>query len=43
MICYFRESHKPSIKVEMELQNRDSMNFEEMVQKVANTMAKAGQ
>ena len=42
MICYFWESLKPSIKAEIEQQDRESMNFEEMVQKAVNTEAKAG-
>ena len=42
MICYFRESLKPSIKVEMEQQDRESVNFEEMVQRAVNAEAKAG-
>ena len=31
MICYFREGLKPSIKVEIEQQDRESIDFEEMV------------
>ena len=42
MICYFREGLKPSIKVEMEQQDRESVNFEEMVQRAVNAEAKAG-
>ena len=42
MICYFREGLKPSIKVEMEQQNRESMDFEEMVQRAVNAEFKAG-
>ena len=42
MICYFREGLKPSIKVEMEQQERELTNFEEMVQKAVNVEAKAG-
>ena len=42
MICYFREGLKPSIKVEMEQQDRESMDFEEMVQRAVNAEAKAG-
>ena len=42
MICYFRESFKPSIKVKMEQQDRESMDFEEIVQKAVNVEAKAG-
>ena len=41
MICYFREGLKPSIKVEMEQQDRESMDFEEMVQRAVNAEAKA--
>ena len=42
MICYFREDLKLFIKVEMEQQNRESMDFKEMVQRAVNTEAKAG-
>ena len=42
MICYFRESFKPSIKVEIEQQDWESMDFEEMVQKTVNAESKAG-
>ena len=42
MVCYFRKGLKPSIKVEMEQQDRESMNFEEMVQKAVNAEAKTG-
>ena len=42
MICYFRESFKPSIKVKIEKQNRESMNFEKMVQRIVNVVAKSG-
>ena len=42
MICYFREDLKPSIKVDMEQQDRESTNFEEMVQRAVNVKAKAG-
>ena len=42
MICYFRKDLKPSIKVEMEQQDWESMDFEEMVQKKVNAEAKAG-
>ena len=42
MICYFRESLKPFIKVEMEQQDRKSMDFEEIVQRAVNAKAKAG-
>ena len=42
MICYFQKGIKLSIKVEMEQQDRKSMNFEEMVQRAVNVEAKAG-
>ena len=42
MICYLRESLKSSIKVEIEQQNRESMDFEEIVQRAVNAKAKAG-
>ena len=42
MICYFREGLKPSIKVDMEQQDRESMDFEEMGQRTVNAEAKAG-
>ena len=42
MICYFRKSLKPSIKVEMEQQDRESMEFKEMVQRTVNAEAKTG-
>ena len=42
MICYFRESLKLSIKVKIEQQDRESMDFEEMVQKAINAEARAG-
>ena len=42
MICYFRKGLKPSIKVKIEQLNRESVNFEEMVQKAVNAKAKAG-
>ena len=42
MIYYFWESLKPSIKVEIKQQDRESMNFVEMVQTVVNVEAKAG-
>ena len=41
MICYFREGLKPSIKVEIEQQDRESMDFEEIVQRTVNAEAKA--
>ena len=42
MICYFREDLKPFIKVKIKQQDRESMNFKEMVQKTVNVEAKAG-
>ena len=42
MIRYFREGLKPSIKVEMEQQDRASTSFEEMMQRAVNAEAKAG-
>ena len=42
MICYFREGLKPFIKVEMEQQNRECIDFKEMVQRAVNAEAKAG-
>ena len=42
MICYFRKGFKSSIKFEIKQQNRESMNFEEMVQRAINMEAKAG-
>ena len=42
MICYFRESLKASIKVEIEQHDQEFMNFEEMMQKAVNVEAKAG-
>ena len=42
MICYFRKGLKLFIKVEMEQQNRESMDFKEIVQKVVNVKAKTG-
>ena len=42
MICYFRENLKLSLKIEMEQQDRESIDFEEMVQKVVNAEAKLG-
>ena len=42
MICYFQEDLKPSIKVKMEQQDRESTNIEEMVQRAVNVEAKAG-
>ena len=42
MICYFREDLKPSIKIEMKQQDRESMDFKEIVQKTVNMEAKPG-
>ena len=42
MICYLREDLKPFIKVEIEQQDREAINFEEMVQRTVNAEAKAG-
>ena len=42
IICYFREGLKPSIKVEMEQQNQESMDFEQMVKRAVNAEAKVG-
>ena len=41
MIYYFREGLKPSIKIEIKQQDRESINFEEIVQRAVNTEAKA--
>ena len=42
MICYFWEGLKPFIKVEIEQQDQEFINFEEMVQRIVNAEAKAG-
>ena len=42
MICYFQEGLKPFFKIEIKQQNRESMNFEEMMQKTINVEANAG-
>ena len=42
IICYFRKDLKPSIKVEMEQQDRKFIDFEEMMLKVVNAEAKVG-
>ena len=42
MICYFREGLKPSIKVEIEQQDWEVIDFEEMMQRAVNAEAKAG-
>ena len=41
MIWYFREGLKPFIKVEIQQQDREAMDFEEMVQRAVNAEAKA--
>lgn len=42
MICYYWESLKPSIKFEIEQQDKASTSFEKMVQKTINIEAKTG-
>ena len=42
MICYFRKCLKPSIKVKIEQQDWEAIDFEEMVQKAVNAEAKTG-
>ena len=42
MICYFQKNLKPFIEVKMEQQDREFMNFEEMVQKAVNAKVKTG-
>ena len=42
MICYFRKDLKPSIKVKMEQQDRESIDFEEMMQRTVIAEAKVG-
>ena len=42
IICYFWESLKPSIKFEIEQQDRASTSFKEMVQRAVNAKAKTG-
>ena len=42
MICYFREDLKPCIKIEMEQQDQEAMDFEEMVQRAVNAETKVG-
>ena len=42
MICYFRKGLKLSIKIEMEQQDREAMNFVEMMQRAVNAEAEAG-
>ena len=41
MICYFQEDFKPSIKIEMEQQDWESIDFEEIMQKAISKEAKA--
>ena len=43
MICYFWEGLKPFIKIEIESQDRESLDFEKMVQRAVNSEAKASQ
>ena len=42
MICYFWEGLKPSMKVEIEQYDWESIDFEEMIQKAVNVEAKVG-
>ena len=42
MICYFWKGLKPSIKIEIEQQNRALISFKEMVQRAVNVKTKAG-
>ena len=42
IIYYFHEDLKLSIKVKMEQQDKKSVNFEEMMQKIVNAEAKVG-
>ena len=42
MICYFREGLKPSIKVEIEQQDQEFIDFEEMMQRTVNAEVNAG-
>ena len=42
MIRYFQKDLKPSIKVEMKQQDREFVNFQEMILKDVNAKAKAG-
>ena len=42
MICYFWEDLKSSINVKIKQQDREYLNFEEMVQRAVNPEAKAG-
>ena len=42
MICYFRKGLKPSIKVKIEQQDRESIDFKEMVQRAVKAEAKTG-
>ena len=42
MICYFQKDLKPFIKIEIKQQDRESMDFKEIVQKAVNVEAKAG-
>ena len=40
MICYFQKDLKPSIKIEIEQQDGETVNFEAIIQRVINTEAK---
>ena len=42
MICYFRKRFKLSIKIEIEQKDRESVIFEEMMQKAVNIEIKTG-
>ena len=42
MICYFQKRLKPSIKVEIKQQDREPIDFKEMVQRTVNAEAKVG-
>ena len=42
MICYYHEELKFSIKVEIDQQDREPLNFQEMVQRTVNAEAKVG-
>ena len=41
MICYFRKGLKPSIKIMIEQQDWEYVNFEEIILKAVNAEAKA--
>lgn len=40
MICYFQKDLKPSIKIEIEQQDGETVSFEAIIQRVINTKAK---